>query len=159
MPIHRARCRFIMGIDPDVDNSGLLVYDRQAVKWYADELDLFALIAWIQKEFNPADLDTIIEAGWKNPSYHHVATFNPRFKVMSEKNKLAFIARAAMDVGENFNVGKQIDKRLKQLSYNTTLVAPVSAKLNAAEFMRRTKLEHGYNETIRDAYRTMEPFI
>lgn len=159
MPINRVKCRFLMGIDPDVDECGLIVYDREQVKWYCDQLELFALIDWVRTEFKPADLQTIIEAGWKNPGFHHVGGFPSTFKTWKEKSKLAYVASAAFDVGENFNVGKQLDKRLKALGYTTQLEAPESAKWDAALFKKKTGLAHGHNETIRDAARIMYDFI
>ncbi|UFH52525.1 hypothetical protein [Spirosoma sp. KNUC1025] len=159
LPIHRPKCQFVAGIDPDLDKSGLVIYDRVEKAWFCKTLTQHKLQEAIIGSYTTHELEIIVEAGWMNDSFFHEEGFPDTFDKWPLQNKLAYVAKAASRVGENFGVGKSISHIFKANGYSVVEVAPTTAKWNADLFKRQTGLTHGYNEEIRDACRTMFPFI
>lgn len=158
LPIHRVRCQFCAGIDPDLDKSGLVIYDRQENAWYCKTLTHYQLQETIRQNYTTDELELFIEAGWLNPGFYHEEGFPDTFDSWPLQNKLDYVAKAASRVGENFGVGKSMISYFESCGYTVQSIAPTTAKWDAEEFKRRTGLPKGYNQEIRDAARTMYLF-
>ncbi|ARK13075.2 hypothetical protein A6C57_23550 [Fibrella sp. ES10-3-2-2] len=170
MPLHRTKCRYVAGIDPDLDKSGLVIYDRDKRAWWCGTLPLFDLLLFLQTDFTTADLEIIVEAGWLVPGFHHFAGFPPGFDKRPLEARYAYLAEVAARVGQNFGIGRTLVRMLTAHGFSVTEARPPkppkrkkgekkqSAKWDAARFMEMTSLAYGYNPEVRDACRTMYPF-
>lgn len=127
----------IVGIDPDVDRSGVAV----AINGKITELhnyDFWQLYGWLMSE--PID-KVYIEAGWlnKTKNYH------------GAKNK-AIAAKIGADVGANHQMGKLIEKSCKDIKIDYELIKPTQAKIKDQKlFNKLTGWEGRTNQEQRDA--------
>ncbi|NID09347.1 hypothetical protein [Fibrivirga algicola] len=158
VPTISRHARYIAGIDPDIDKSGLVIYDRQENAWLCTTATLHMLIQGITQDFVPDSIDFIVEAGWDNKGFFHFGGFPPGFDKWGQKSQFAYIAKVGSRVGENFGIGKTIVHMLQAMGYRVHTVKPQSGKWDADEFMQKTGLTYGYNPEVRDACRTMYPF-
>lgn len=169
LPIHRPKCRYVAGIDPDITKSGLVIYDRDERRWLCETLTLHALREQVLN-FAPGDTEIIVEAGWLLGGFHHIGAMPKNLASRGRRAQWAYIAEAATRVGRNFGIGQTIVALLKAEGYDVREVPPPKPpkrklgepkpvmKWDAAKFMLLTGLDYGHNEEIRDACRTMYPF-
>ncbi|MBN8826468.1 MULTISPECIES: hypothetical protein [unclassified Spirosoma] len=158
MPIHRPKVQFVAGIDPDLDKSGLVIYDRKENAWFCKTVTQYELQEIIISEYKAEEIEIFVESGWDNNGFFHIEKFPETWKDWDEDKKLKYIAKAATRVGENFGVGKSIVHILTANGFKVQTRPPKSAKWDTHTFKRATGLEKGYNEEIRDACRTMWDF-
>ncbi|CCG99815.1 hypothetical protein FAES_1805 [Fibrella aestuarina BUZ 2] len=166
---YQPKCRYVAGIDPDIDKSGLVIYDRDERRW----LCLTIPVAELREKilgFSALDIEIIVEAGWLVGGFHHMAGMPANLRSRGVNAQLAYVGEACTRVGQNFGVGKTIVALLQAEGYEVKLVTPpkpprrkpgepkVKMKWDAEKFMHLTGLDYGHNEEIRDACRTMYPF-
>lgn len=151
----------ILGIDPDIDRSGICILDRRTRTIEVDTLDFPNLVDKCIKECqnsnDPAEI--YVEAGWMNKGNWHVTE--------SRNGKFSPQAWAAA-VGANAGACNAVSKLLIQtLEYNDLTVFPIKPlrkiwrgkdrKITHAEIIRELNLyqiKYQFNRTnqeIRDA--------
>jgi hypothetical protein len=109
--------KWIIGIDPDCDRSGIAVYNTMINELEeVKALSLLDLFEYIKSFKENIGLDTYLirlEAGWleKKSNWHGGNNFVAQ--------------RIAKNVGSNHEVGRQIEKYLIQQKYNYELLKPL----------------------------------
>lgn len=147
--------RFIAGIDPDINKSGLAVFDRkekafQCLKCvHSDDLKEILL------SYAPDSVLIVVEAGWLNPGMWH----GKDTQGWDGRKAKAYGAAIATQVGKNHHVGQSFLTYFSDRHYQTDTYRPASAKWKAPFFKRQTKLTKGHNQEIRDAVRAIWTYI
>lgn len=146
------RARLVVGIDPDVDKSGVGIIDMERKEVSKASLKLPALVEYLQ---GIEDVMVIIEAGWKNGSNFHL------------QNKGQWHAsKIGEQVGRNHEVSKIIGEFCEYHSIPYRFVKPLpkcyhgkDGKISHDELMELIE-ERGYtmpkcrtNPEVRDAIR------
>jgi hypothetical protein len=141
-----------IGIDPDIDKSGVAIYDKSKPKG-SDltllKLSFFDLLHLLDLECTKQlptgehqKVSIVIEAGWLNykSNYHYSRT-----KAIGE--------RIAKNVGENHAVGKLIEQYCKRNRYTYLLKRPSKStpKRSAQLFTKYTGYKERTNQEMRDA--------
>lgn len=133
-----AKRRLVIGIDPDVDASGLgfvnIKPGRTAVEYCTCPLPL--LIEYIKTlaEHNPESIEIYIEAGWLNHGNWHI---NPK-----DNKQLA--AAKGRQAGRNHQLGLDICAMLNHYNIPHTEVPPLLKCWKG----RDRKITHGELDTI-----------
>lgn len=119
---------FIMGIDPDIDKSGV-AFGMGGKVVRLECMDLFELYDFFL-ENRSVIKKVYLEASWliKKSNWHEDKNRN---SLTRQKN--------AYDVGRNHSVGQQIEKALQRLNINYIAIKPYASKKNHEEFCRMTK--------------------
>lgn len=131
--------QIIIGIDPDLEKSGV------AVRW-ADALSLKNLTFVELKDLleleQPVIKKVVVEAGWLNEkaNYHNRPN---QTKAAGE--------RIAKNVGENHATGKLIVQLIESMGIPVQQLKPTRSKLNAKDFNRITGWSKQSNQEQRDA--------
>ena len=128
-------CRLI-GIDPDVDKSGVAIVENGKL-FELKNLSFWDLIDFISENRNSK---IFVEAGWLNKSAsHHFA-----------ENK--FIAAAmGSKVGSNWQTGKLIVDYCRRMQIEVIEIKPTAKKINAIAFRAVTGWKSRTNQETRDA--------
>lgn len=106
---------YIIGIDPDVDKSGVATLYTATKRVMLQSLTFPELIRYLQKMREEADVIVVVEAGWLNKSTWH-------FKRSDSKSKVAAIG---CDVGENHRTGKLIAEMAEDIGFITERIKPL----------------------------------
>lgn len=126
-----------IGIDPDIDKSGVAIWDRRDKSLELYNMTLPELIDEL-KAYN-VPIHVVIEAGWLiNKSNWHTAQGQFRRE------------RIAKNVGENHAIGKIIEQFCKHLNFSHELQKP-KGKINQQTFKNMTKVIKRTNQEQRDA--------
>lgn len=129
----------IVGIDPDLEKSGV------AVKW-VDALSLnnltFVELKDLIERDKPIIKKVVVEAGWLNEK----ANFHNR----PNQSKAAG-ERIAKNVGENHAVGKLIVQLVESMGIPVQQLKPTRSKLSSKDFNRITGWSKPSNQEQRDA--------
>jgi hypothetical protein len=129
-----------IGIDPDLDKSGLCIYDRYATdKMQLLMASFFDVLDIIQEQNKVRRVITRIEAGWlnKKSNWHGGNT--------------SIAQKIAKNVGENHATGKLIEQFCKRNNYQYQLAVPKKSKVDAAMFKKLTGYDKRTNQELRDA--------
>lgn len=104
--------RVIIGIDPDVDKSGVCVYKKITRGIFLKSMTFPELMHDMQL----IDADEVfVEAGWLNHGNWHLKGYDNR--------RLG--ASKGYDVGRNHETGRKIVEMLKYMGFNVTEVKPL----------------------------------
>lgn len=137
--------RILIGIDPDVDKSGVAYYESDTKKLELSNLTFFKLFDYLHHvERNKGDLDevtVVIEAGWLNKSNWHTVKDGS-----SVKN-----AQIGQRTGANHEVGRKIVEMCQYIRLNYELVKPTNKKLKHEFFKKLTGIIQSTNQDQRDA--------
>lgn len=127
----------IVGIDPDIDKSGVAVlHDTKRIEYSV--LSFVDLAGFVK--MNAKIIKCVyLEAGWLNKSIHHFA-----------KNK-SIAGRIGKNVGQNHAAGQLLKQVIEAEGVKVILVKPTKSKLDAEQFKRLTKIETRTNQEQRDA--------
>lgn len=140
--IDNTNMRILIGIDPDIDKSGVCEY-------YSSELfelsnlrffELFDKLASL-KSIDDLDIEVVIEAGWLNKSNWH--------KVV--RGSSALNANIGARTGANHEVGKKIVEMCEYLKLKHRIVKPIKSKIDAKAFEQITKYKKRTNQEQRDS--------
>jgi hypothetical protein len=134
------RIKIAIGIDPDVDNSGIACWDKTTKSFdYIKNMSFWDII----EEFEAwnINIEVVIEAGWliKKSNWHGHSLQN---KSVGE--------RIAKNVGSNHQVGKLLNEYCLKKGIKVTLVKP-KGKINAKTFKNITNYKERTNQDKRDA--------
>jgi len=129
-----------IGIDPDLDKSGLCIYDRYAKdKMQLINASFFDVLDILNENYKTRRTITHIEAGWMNKK----SNWHGGNNVVSQK--------IAKNVGENHATGKLIEQYCIRNNYQYKLIVPKKSKVDAAMFKKLTGYERRTNQELRDA--------
>lgn len=139
----------VIGIDPDVDKSGVAVLRREEKNIQLSALDFPHLIDYLSAFKNEhKTFVVLIEAGWLNHSNWHLT---PRMTVQ----KAAQIGNAT---GRNHETGRKIAEMCEYNNISYKLIKPLKkvwrgadGKITADEFKRITNYSQRTNQEMRDA--------
>lgn len=130
-----------IGIDPDIDKSGVAVWNSELKTLNLDCLDFFQLTNFILlNNLDNEKLTVIIEAG------HLISKSNWH----NEKQGVRLASKIGKNVGENHAVGKLIELFCKKNKINYKLVKP-KGKVNKELFKKITGYDKRINQELRDA--------
>jgi hypothetical protein len=137
--------RVYVGIDPDVEKSGVAFYEPSSGKLELSNLPFFALFDYLsfvkKQETEDVICVVVIEAGWLNKSNWH--------KVNNGSSSLN--SKIGERTGANFEVGKKIVEMCEYLKLEHKLVKPTKTKLNHVTFAKITGIIDRTNQEQRDA--------
>lgn len=129
--------KIIIGIDPDLDKSGVALY-RSDKSLELECLNFPNVLKLFDK--HKADIQkVVIEAGWLIPKSNWHGAKNIRIGERKAKN-----------VGENHAVGKLLECCARAYGLEVQLLTP-QGKKNAEEFKRITGYQGSTNQEKRDA--------
>lgn len=139
----------IIGIDPDVDKSGIALLDNHTKAMEVAALQFPQLIERLRAEkMQHSDIIVLIEAGWLNQSNWHLT------RGMTIQ-KAAQIGNAT---GRNHETGRKIAEMCGFYKVPYKLIKPLKkvwrgadGKISAAEFSRITGCKARTNQEMRDA--------
>lgn len=157
LPINRPpKRRFVIGIDPDKNQSGFAVWDRQLNKWLRHEALYFAALQEACFDFKEKDTcEFFIEAGWENKGQnkYQSASEPDGFALWSRERREAYKFERGIDVGINFGAGYAITHVLRANGYLVHHYCPKIAKWDAQMLKLYTGITARTNQDVRDAIR------
>lgn len=139
--------RYYIGIDPDIDRSGVAVWDSQEKEFYfLNTLDFFPLFHFLYNEFHPIHQNKCallrIEAGFLNKSNWHGGA-----KFSGSAN-----TEIGRRTGINHATAMLIEKMAKDIGIDYELVKPTKSKVNDANYFKKlTGYTKQTNQEKRDA--------
>lgn len=131
--------QIIIGIDPDLDKSGVAIRWPDALS--LNNLTFVELKDLIERE-QPVIKKVVVEAGWLNEK----ANFHYRPNQSKSAGE-----RIAKNVGENHATGKLIVQLIESMGIPVQLLKPTRSKLSSKDFNRITGWEKRSNQEQRDA--------
>lgn len=133
--------KIYIGIDPDVDKSGVAISGKSGVRLMNLKFfDLFKeLSAWVQ--YNKDKIVVVIECGYLNKGNWHKTTGSNSVN-----------AQIGQRTGANHETAKKIVEMCEYLGLTYEQVKPTRSKVNAEFFKQITKITGRTNQEQRDAY-------
>ncbi|GAB4023340.1 hypothetical protein GCM10028808_73490 [Spirosoma migulaei] len=155
LPIQSLRINYVVGIDPDIDKSGLAVYSRISKKLtYCDAVPFYKLLENLAL-IKPGDAIFRVDAGWLNKGFHHQNALPDGFEKWDVESKLAYYFKLGTQVGRNFAVGQLIVGLLVathgQDNVREVRPLPRNPKWSAEDLKRYTGWDARTNGDSRDA--------
>lgn len=133
--------KFLIGIDPDVDKSGVAIIDGNNVT--LDNLTFFKLFDYLkfykEKERKPT---VYVECGFLNKSNWH----------KKAGKSAAFNAKIGEYTGANFETAKKICEMCEYLNIPHVKVKPTNSKKDSDFFKKLTGITFRTNQEQRDAF-------
>jgi hypothetical protein len=133
----------IIGIDPDVDKSGVCIVNNMLQIELLTTMDLVDLFALIESMSDCRDIKVIVEAGWMNKTNFHVRGMDSVWKS----------AKIGSHVGANHEIGRQIIKFCEKVGIECHAIKPKGHKMSALDFKRISGWTKRTNQEMRDAYK------
>ncbi|MDC5382140.1 hypothetical protein OHW73_03220 [Acinetobacter baumannii] len=131
--------QIIIGIDPDLDKSGVAVLKDGLLR--LDNMRFYDLTQYF--EVNKDQIKkVVIEAGWLNKK----SNLHGRIGQSKRAGE-----RIAKNVGENHATGKLLVEMAESMGLTVVLVKPTKSKKNSEEFNRITGWQGRTNQEQRDA--------
>lgn len=130
-----------IGIDCDVENSGVAYYESDTRKLELSNLTFFQLFDYLKFVSEQGKPLVVIEAGWLNKGNWHAKS----------KGSAALNAKIGQRTGANHETGKKIVEMCEYLELPYKLVKPTKKKLNAETFKNITGIIDRTNQEVRDA--------
>lgn len=133
-----------IGIDPDVEKSGVAFYERESKHLELSNLtffEVFDYFAFLKQNKKENNLTVVIEAGWLNKSNWHIK--------LSQNNNVS--AQIGQRTGANHEVGKKIIEMCKYLELKYEIVKPTKSKISHEMFKKLTNIVGKTNQEQRDA--------
>ena len=135
------KTKFLIGIDPDVDKSGVAIIDENNVT--LDNLTFFQLFDYL-KTHKGQDRKPIVyvECGFLNKSNWH----------KSSGKSAAFNAKIGEHTGANFETAKKIVEMCEYFKLPHVKVKPTNSKKDSYFFKKLTGISFATNQEQRDAF-------
>lgn len=132
--------RLWIGIDPDVDSSGIAFWINGQLRLHT--MKFFELMNALEDvQMTAVDVFVRLEAGW----------LNTKSNWHEEKLGARVASRIGAKTGANHQVGKLIEEMLLYLNIPYELVKPTQKKVKQDFFKALTKYPHRTNQEQRDA--------
>jgi len=132
--------KIFIGIDPDVDKSGVACWRQSDKKLFVFLLPFFGLYKQLETiSNNKQEAIVFIEAGWLNKK----SNFHGRIGQSKNVGE-----RIAKNVGANHETGRKIVEMCEYLNLPYELVVPKKAKTTPEYFKQLTKIETRNQEMI-----------
>lgn len=132
-----------IGIDPDVDKSGVaLKFKNEVVLKNLNFFDLMDFLKTTMQDNQKKKIIAYVECGYLNRGNWH--------KVLN--GSAALNSKIGGYVQENHRVAKKIVEMCEYLGIECVKIKPKSKKLNAKEFKEITGITQRTNQEQRDAY-------
>lgn len=134
--------KVLIGIDCDVDKSGVCVYLSKSC-FQLHNLAFFQLFdKLLELKSNPSiNVEVFIEAGWLNKSNWHKVN----------NGSAAINANIGLRTGANHEVGRKIVEMCQYLGLKHHLIKPTKSKVDAETFKVITKYQGRTNSEMRDS--------
>jgi hypothetical protein len=155
-PINRpSKRQFVLGIDPDKNQSGFAVWSYPQNKFVKHVPLYFAELQETCLGYDPYDCVVYLEAGWLNEgrNKYQSKTLPKDFDTWSRARREAYIFERGCDVGINFGAGFAITHVLRANGYTVNHYCPKTAKWDPAALRRYTGITALTNQDTRDAIR------
>lgn len=139
--------KIYIGIDPDIEKSGVAHYNGGTKLLILHTLTFFELFEYLKntKEkllgCEQIKLTIVIEGGWLNKSNWH--------SVRGGSEKIN--AKIGSNVGKNHEVGKKIVEMCQYLKLNYEVLKPTKSKVDQEYFKKLTGIKTRTNQEKRDA--------
>jgi len=132
----------IIGIDPDIDKSGIAVYNSDRGILNIDNQGFFDLLSEISWQRNQAyDVIVLIECGYLNKSNWHAT-----------KNKAKYAAAIGAKVGANHQISRLLVEFCEREMIDYREIQPKRKKINHNDFINVSGLDFKRtNQEQRDA--------
>jgi hypothetical protein len=131
-----------IGIDPDVDRSGVTEWYPATKQLVINSLAFFDLLGRLQSlKTAGCDIHVVLEAGWLNKSHWHVGANDNRFIASAKGNS----------TGRNHETGRKLEEMLKYLELSYELRRPRNHKVDADYFKKLTGYKGRTNQDERDS--------
>ncbi|AKD55054.1 hypothetical protein SD10_09185 [Spirosoma radiotolerans] len=155
MPINRKKRRYVIGIDPDKNDSGYAVYDRQLGRFVMHVAFDFTSLQEACFELDKEDSEFFVEAGWLNKGMHKrkKESLPKDFEKWSAAAREGYMFQRGVDVGTNFGAGFAIIHVLRANGYTVNLYHPKVDKWDAQMCQLYTGVSARINQDVRDAIR------
>jgi hypothetical protein len=136
----------LIGIDPDVDKSGVSFYNKETKELFLHNMGFFKLFDFLSKLSNDnlvfgQKILVVIEAGWMNKSNWH----------KKAGASAALNAKIGSRTGANHEVGRKIVEMCEYLGLEHKAVRPTQKKINQEMFTKITGYKGRSNQENRDA--------
>lgn len=131
--------KWIIGVDPDVEESGVAIYTPSEQHIYLEKMKFFKLFDFLRLKHQLINL-VVIEAGWLNKGNWHIV-----------KGSLAQNAEIGRRTGANHEVGKKIVEMCQYLNQRHKLIKPTRSKVSHEQFIEKTGWKGRTNQEFRDA--------
>ena len=131
--------RIIIGIDPDIDKSGVAIMIEGVVE--LTKLRFFELFDLLTK-YKGENIFVVIEGGWLNKSNWHI----------KKQGSASLNATIGNRTGANHETGRKIVEMLEYLTIKHRVVKPTRRKLDSKEFKTITKIKTVTNQDHRDSF-------
>jgi hypothetical protein len=128
----------LIGIDPDVDKSGIAVYNTITKQAVVFSMSFFDLYEFLKTE--KSDLIKI-EAGWLNKKSNWHNSYYSKKAGCIVNNNSSVNQKIAQRVGANHEVGRKIASMCDHLEKKYELVIPRKSKTNSAFFKKLTGIK------------------
>ena len=147
--------RYCVGIDPDKNESGFAVYDRQTGNWLQFRPLYFWALILACFALPKEETEIYVEAGWLNKGMndYQPKSWHKDFNVWTLKRKLAYVFGRGSDVGINFGAGWAITHALRANDYLVHHYCPKTAKWDPHHVKLYTGITERTNQDVRDAIR------
>lgn len=133
--------KVFIGVDPDVEKSGVTFYNPEGKAISLNNYSFFELFEYLQETRCKFIILVVIEAGWLNKSNWH-----------AYKNGSAAInAQIGQRTGANHETGKKIIEMCQYLELPFELVKPTRSKVGAQTFAAITGIKSRTNQEQRDS--------
>jgi hypothetical protein len=130
----------LIGIDPDVNKSGVARYNKLNKELGLTTLTFFELFDYLSYEKGKIDIKILIEAGWLNKSNWHTENKNKYISTMIGNR-----------TGANHETGRKIVEMCEYLKLKYELIIPKKSKVNHEYFKKLTGITSKTNQEERDA--------
>jgi hypothetical protein len=137
----------LIGIDPDIEKSGMALWNTDNKQLSLFNLSFFELFDFFKQ--NTVD-KVIIEAGWLNEKTNWHKGYYNKSKNQFMQNSVAVNERISKHTGANHEIGKKIAEMCTYLNIKYELVVPKSSKIKTEYFQKITGIKKS-NQEQRDA--------
>lgn len=155
MPRDRQQRQYVIGIDPDKNQSGVAVWCNLERRFIFHKALYFAKLQETCFSYDRDNCRVFVEAGWENKGMNtYQAKTQPKgFNLWSRVRREAYIFERGCDVGVNFGAGHAIIQVLRANNYVVNTYCPTIAKWDAETLRQYTGITADTNQDTRDAIR------
>lgn len=136
----------MIGIDPDIDKSGVAFWNRKNHRLDLTTMAFFELFENLKATPDKANILVFIEAGWLNKKSNFRKGYVKNGQFVEHSKRMG--ENIANKVGRNAETGRKIEEMCIHLGIPYQLVKPRKAKVSAEMFTKLTGLSTRNQEEI-----------